>query len=68
MWLEEALKLQKPQPDDAIVITPYDQKKWLERRGVVCRKPLYGLLSRRGNRHAAHHQPIVVATMTTYSS
>jgi len=27
MWLEEALKLQKPQPDDAIVITPYDQKK-----------------------------------------
>ena len=25
--LEEALKLQKPQPDDTIVITPYDQKK-----------------------------------------
>jgi len=25
--LEEALKLQKPQPDDALVITPYDEKK-----------------------------------------
>ena len=25
--LEEALKLQKPQPDDTIVITPNDQKK-----------------------------------------
>jgi hypothetical protein len=25
--LEEAPKLQKPQPDDALVITPYDEKK-----------------------------------------
>ena len=25
--LEEALKLQKPQPDDTLVITPYDEKK-----------------------------------------
>lgn len=25
--LEEALKLQKPQPDNALVITPYDEKK-----------------------------------------
>jgi len=25
--LEAALKLQKPQPDDALVITPYDEKK-----------------------------------------
>jgi len=25
--LEEALKLQKPQPDDALVIVPYDEKK-----------------------------------------
>ena len=25
--LEEALKLQKPQPDDSLVITPYDEKK-----------------------------------------
>ena len=25
--LEEALKLQKPQPDDALVITLYDKKK-----------------------------------------
>lgn len=25
--LEEALKPQKPQPDDALVITPYDEKK-----------------------------------------
>ena len=25
--LEEALKLQKPQPIDALVITPYDEKK-----------------------------------------
>jgi putative SOS response-associated peptidase YedK len=25
--LEEALKLQKRQPDDALVITPYDEKK-----------------------------------------
>jgi putative SOS response-associated peptidase YedK len=24
--LEEALKLQKPQPDDTLVITPYDEK------------------------------------------
>ena len=31
MWLngtlEQALKLQKPQPDDALVITGYDEKK-----------------------------------------
>ena len=31
MWLngtlEEALKLQKPQPDDTLVIVPYDEKK-----------------------------------------
>src|SRR5260221_6702 len=25
--LEQALKLQKPQPDDTLVITPYDEKK-----------------------------------------
>ena len=25
--LEEALKLQKPQPEDALIITPYDEKK-----------------------------------------
>jgi putative SOS response-associated peptidase YedK len=25
--LEDALKLQKPQPDDALVIVPYDEKK-----------------------------------------
>jgi putative SOS response-associated peptidase YedK len=25
--LEEALKLQKPQADDALVITPYDEKE-----------------------------------------
>jgi hypothetical protein len=25
--LEEALKLQKPQPDDTLVITGYDEKK-----------------------------------------
>jgi hypothetical protein len=25
--LEEVLKLQKPQPDDILVITPYDEKK-----------------------------------------
>jgi hypothetical protein len=31
VWLngtrEEALELQKPQPDDSLVITPYDEKK-----------------------------------------
>jgi hypothetical protein len=27
VMLEEALKLQKPQPDGALVITPYDEKK-----------------------------------------
>jgi putative SOS response-associated peptidase YedK len=25
--LEEALKLQKPQPDEAVVITPFDETK-----------------------------------------
>jgi hypothetical protein len=25
--LAEALKLQKPQPDDALIISPYDEKK-----------------------------------------